>query len=60
MVYERAASDRTAAPTKMMPRLAEISEMALRHARQMVQDRDHFETRTMSASRAKAEVTGSV
>jgi hypothetical protein len=32
----------------MMPRLAEISEMALRHARQMVQERDHFEIRTMS------------
>jgi hypothetical protein len=40
----------------MMPRLAEISGMALRHARQM--ERDHFEIRTMSALRAKAEVTG--
>jgi hypothetical protein len=58
MVYERAASDRTAAPTEMMPRLAEISGMALRHARQMVQERDHFEIRTMSALRAKAERTG--
>ena len=56
MVYERAASDRTAAPTEMMPRLAEISGIALRHARQVVQERDHFEIRTMV--RAKAEVTG--
>jgi len=32
----------------MMPRLAEIPAMALRHARQMVQARDHFEIRTMS------------
>jgi hypothetical protein len=58
MVYERAASDRTAAPTEMMPRLAEISGMVVRHARQMVQQRDHFEIRTMSAFRAKAERTG--
>jgi hypothetical protein len=48
MVYERAASDRTAAPTEMMPRLAEIAGMALRRARQMVQARDHFEIRTTS------------
>jgi hypothetical protein len=42
----------------MMPRLAEISGMALRHPRQMVQERDHFEIGTMSALRAKAQVTG--
>jgi len=42
----------------MMPRLAEISGMALRHARQTVQERNHFEIRTMCGLRAKAEVTG--
>src|SRR5262249_58585208 len=66
MVFERAANDRTAAaPTEMMPRL-EISgwrwlgrrpisgRRHRRHARQMVQERDHF---AISALRGKADVT---
>src|SRR5262249_39004582 len=57
VVYEGAARDLNAAPTEMMTRLAELSGVALRHARQTVQERDHFEIRAISALRGKADVT---